>query len=186
MDEKNISTSKDLQQVSPDSFDKILSSPKIVSVEVSSAHVVSGAASAKVQLRKNGKVLVLCALVDLKTETSIIIAQIAADILGLSVEKIAVRITDPKLTEAYGTGVYETDSTMGFAVHAASSSVLNKAIALATDDHASALYNQNPDHIIAVNGKLFIRNKAGKGDSFSEIMNRNELHEIASETAPDV
>lgn len=144
------------------------------------------AATAKVQLQKDGRALVSCATQDLGTGTYTILAQIAADCLGLTIDKVAVKLGDTDLPKGPVSGGSQTAASVGPAVRAASYAALSKAVKLAINDRDSALYGQHEENIVAENSLLYVKNRAERSDTFANIISRGKLEEIKAEAITDV
>ena len=102
-------------------------------------------ASARVTLKPDGRALVECDMTDIGTGTYTILAQMAADLLGLAVEDVTVTLGDTDLPRTSGSG-----GSWG-----ASSS--SSAVALACDDLIQQLarrMNASPDELGLVDGHV--------------------------------
>jgi len=89
------------------------------------------AASARVELRRDGSAKVLCATQDPGTGTYTVVAQIAAEVLGLPVEKIEVAIGDSSHPEGPISGGSMATSTVVPAIAAAARAALDNLRRLA-------------------------------------------------------
>jgi xanthine dehydrogenase YagR molybdenum-binding subunit len=85
--------------------------------------------SARVTLMPDGKLEVACATSDIGTGTYTILAQIAADALGLQMEDVTVKLGDTSLPKAPVQGGSWTAASAGSAVMAACESLLDKLLA---------------------------------------------------------
>ncbi|MBD1868840.1 xanthine dehydrogenase family protein molybdopterin-binding subunit [Cyanobacteria bacterium FACHB-471] len=130
-------------------------------------------ASARVRLAADGRVIVQSATLDLGTGTYTIMAQTAADALGVSVERIAVEIGDSDLPPAPVSARSITTASVLPAVLAACEMLRKDLMQLATADAKSKLNGVNPAEIIFSDAKFFARSDRSKSDSYSDILRRN-------------
>lgn len=130
-------------------------------------------ASARVRLQADGAVKVMCATLDLGTGTYTIMAQTAADALGVPIERIAVEIGDSDLPPAPVSARSVTTASVLPAVLAACEMLRKDLMQLATADAKSKLNGTNPAEITFSDAKFFVRSDRSKSDSYSDIMRRN-------------
>ena len=132
-----------------------------------------GAASAKVQMMKDGTVIVSSATQDIGTGTYTILAQTTADALGVPIEKITVKLGDSSLPPAPVSGGSMTTASVNPAVLAAGEMLRKELLTLALADSASPLKGKKPEDISYADSKFFIGNDHSAGDSYADIMRRN-------------
>ena len=137
-------------------------------------------ASAIARIRADGTALVQSGTQDLGTGTYTIMTQIAADALGLPIERVRFELGDTNLPEAPLSAGSRTASSVGPAVHQASRQVVSKLIALATADPASPVYNLSADAIEAAGGALHPRREPKRADPYAEILRRSGLAETSA------
>ncbi|MBW4689365.1 MAG: xanthine dehydrogenase family protein molybdopterin-binding subunit [Komarekiella atlantica HA4396-MV6] len=130
-------------------------------------------ASARVRLAADGRVVVQSATLDLGTGTYTIMAQAAADALGVPLEKIRVEIGDSDLPPAPVAARSVTTASVLPAVLAACEMLRKDLMGLATADAKSKLNGVNPAEIIFSEAKFFVRSDRSKSDSYSDILRRN-------------
>ncbi len=112
-------------------------------------------ASARVRVRDDGTAQVMCATQDLGTGTWTIVAQAAADGLGLPLDKIHVQIGDSSLPQAPVSGGSSSTASVLPAVAAAARSAVAQLAALATGDAQSPLHGLDPAGLAARDGALY-------------------------------
>src|SRR5712671_5357616 len=110
--------------------------------------------AARIVLTANGHAEVSCAASDIGTGTYTIMAQVAADALGLPIESITVKLGDSTLPQAPVEGGSWTAASASHAVAAAAEEVRGELLALAKKMPNSPLSNAAPDEIMLTNGKL--------------------------------
>jgi xanthine dehydrogenase YagR molybdenum-binding subunit len=134
------------------------------------------AAQAVVRILANGHAFVGCASQDLGTGTYTIMAQIAANALGLDIMKdptlVEARLGDSTLPKAPVSGGSQSSASIGPAIQDAAQQAKLKLAQLAIDDAASPLHGAQVLDIAAKDGRLFLKSSPGKSDSFAEIVTR--------------
>lgn len=131
------------------------------------------AATVRIEMTADGRVKVLCATQDIGTGTYTIMAQTAADAIGLPMGKITVEIGDSNLPPAPQSSGARTAATVGPAVLAAGEQLRRDLMQLAIADKQSKLNGANEAQIEFADGKFFIKSDRSKSDSYTDIMRRN-------------
>ena len=144
------------------------------------------AASASATLLPDGSAVVRSGSQDLGTGTYTVMTQIAADALGLPMEKVRFELGDTNQPGAPVSGGSQTVASVGPAVHAASIAVRAKLIALAIADAASLLHASSTDDIDIDAGWLFKRSIPARRESIAAVIGRNGDRpiEATTETKP--
>lgn len=130
------------------------------------------AATARAQMTANGDVKVMCATHDLGTGTYTVLAQTAADALGVPIEKITVEIGDSSLPPAPPAVGSMTVATVGPAVLAACEMLRKDLMTLALADAKSKLNGRRAEEVAFADAKFFVTGDSGKSDSYRDIMRR--------------
>ena len=130
-------------------------------------------ASARIQISADGSVKVLSATQDIGTGTYTIMAQTAADALGVPVGRISVEIGDSTLPSAPVSGGSQTASSVNPAVLAAAETLRKDLMALALADGKSKINGRQVGEVDFAEAKFFIKGDDSKFDSYAEIMKRN-------------
>ena len=130
-------------------------------------------ATARVRMMANGDVKVTSATIDMGTGTYTILAQTAADALGVPLGRISVEMGDTILPPAPVSGRAQTAASVGPAVLAACE-VLNKELMeLAIADKQSKLSGRRAEEIDHADAKFFVKGNTSISDSYADIMRRN-------------
>ncbi len=129
--------------------------------------------TARLQMTADGSVKVLCATQDLGTGTYTIMAQTAADALGIPVEKIAVEIGDTRLPPGSPSFGAMTAASVTPAVLAAGEMLRKDLMQLAIADAKSKLYGRTEAEITFADQKFFVKGDTSKVDSYANIMRRS-------------
>ena len=130
-------------------------------------------ASARIQMMANGDVKVMSATQDIGTGTYTIMAQTAADALGVSVEKISVQLGDSSLPTAPVSGGSVTTASVHPAILAAGEMLIKDLMQIAIADSKSNLNGKKPEEIAFADAKFFIKGDTSKSDSYADIMKRS-------------
>jgi len=136
--------------------------------------------SAIARLRRDGSVLVQAGSQDIGTGTYTIMAQIAADALGMPVERVSFELGDTALPETPVSGGSQTAASTGSAVKLAALALRDKLIAAAIADTKSPLYGLRADGVSSLSGEL---SAAGKKDSFAGLVERSGQPEISAQAS---
>ena len=129
--------------------------------------------TALVRVRPDGTAYVASGSHDMGTGTYNTMAQVAAEALGIEVEKIDVRLGDSALPEAAVAGGSMTTASVCPAVHSAASRVRQDVVQLAIRDQYSPLYGGKAEEIEIENGALFLRASPEKRDTYASLLARN-------------
>jgi xanthine dehydrogenase YagR molybdenum-binding subunit len=129
-------------------------------------------AKALVRLRGDGSALVQCGTQDIGTGTYTIIAQVAADGLGLVPDRIKVEIGDSRFPDAPVSGGSMTAASVTSAVQAAARTLHERLVGLAIGDEASPLHGLEPDQVEGANGWLRSRANDRQREPYAAIIAR--------------
>ena len=136
--------------------------------------------SALAKLRRDGTVLVQAGSQDIGTGTYTIMAQIAADALGLPVEQVTFELGDTALPETPVSGGSQTASSTGSAVKLAAQALREQLIASAVADPKSALHGLDPKAVSTLGSELSASADSSKKDGYLAILERSGQPEISA------
>ncbi|MBE7176755.1 MAG: xanthine dehydrogenase family protein molybdopterin-binding subunit [Mucilaginibacter polytrichastri] len=136
------------------------------------------AASVKVLMDAKGAVTVMTASIDIGTGTYTVLAQTAADALGIPVESINVKIGDSSLPPAPLAGGSQTTASIHPAALDACVLLRKELLALAIADPNSQLNRRKPEEIDYADGKFFIKGDTERSDTYLDILNRAKRNDI--------
>ncbi|KAA2212392.1 xanthine dehydrogenase family protein molybdopterin-binding subunit [Teichococcus oryzae] len=126
--------------------------------------------SASARLTANGHLEVASAASDIGTGTYTVMAQAAADTLGLPVEQITVRLGDSTLPTAPVEGGSWMAASVGAAVQLACRSVAEKLLKAAEKMENSPLGSASLDEVRFAGGRISLRDDPARGVAIAEIM----------------
>ena len=129
-------------------------------------------AKALVRVMPDGSAIVQCGTQDIGTGTYTTITQIAADELGLPMDRIQVELGDSSLPIAPVSGGSMTTASVTPAVQAAAKQVRDKLIAMATADSASPLHGLAAGDVDSADGWLHYKSDSKKREPFAAILAR--------------
>jgi xanthine dehydrogenase YagR molybdenum-binding subunit len=135
-------------------------------------------AAAKATLLPDGSARVVAGTQDLGTGAYTVMTQVAADVLGLPMEKVQFDLGDTLLPEAPVSGGSWTTATVGSAVKRAAVELREKVIALAVGDASSPLHGIDPRQVQVEGGVL---SAGSKRESYAALMQRQKLPSIEAQ-----
>jgi len=143
-------------------------------------------ASASAHLLRDGTAIVRSGTQDLGTGTYTVMTQIAAETLGLPVERVRFELGDTAFPAAPVSGGSMTAASVGPAVQNACSALREKIIALAIRDTASPLRGIDAREVAIENGWILSRRGKPRREPLSAFAARQtETLEAAGEAKPD-
>jgi xanthine dehydrogenase YagR molybdenum-binding subunit len=107
--------------------------------------------------------------------TATVMAQLAAETLGVPFETVKFSYGDTTLPRAPISAGSLTAASVGSAVFSAASQLKKKIVDLAVADAASPLNGADPNNINGVDGRLVLKSDASRGETYSAILRRHYL-----------
>ena len=137
-------------------------------------------ASASLQLRDDGSVRVASATQDIGTGTYTILAQLAAQKIGVPLEKIEVALGDTALPEGPVSGGSMATASVVPAVLAAADSAISALLTVAVTTPRSPFENRNPADLVFQDGRVFMKqDSATKAVAFGELLRHANLRLVS-------
>jgi xanthine dehydrogenase YagR molybdenum-binding subunit len=140
--------------------------------------VVMFQAQARAVIRADGGGIMESAANDMGQGAWTALAQIAADSLGLPIDRVEFRAGHSALPNGGLAGGSAQTATVGAAMHEAGADVIAKLAELAMSDERSPLFGAGNEGVIARDGRLFRRDDESRGESYGDILARAHLAEI--------
>lgn len=134
--------------------------------------------SARVRIQQDGTAIAESSTHDLGTGTYTVLMQVAADTLGLPVERVRIEIGDTNLPKAFVSGGSTTVMSVGSAIQGAGRAAIAKLKELARADNRSPLYGAGVEQIVAAGGRLAHAGQPSKAESYGDIISRAGLKEV--------
>jgi xanthine dehydrogenase YagR molybdenum-binding subunit len=135
-------------------------------------------ASARAVLRADGSGIMETGAHDMGQGAWTALAQIAADGLGLDIERVEFRAGSSDLPDAGIAGGSAHTATAGAALHSAGAAVIAKLADLATRDERSPLFGAGNAGVVARKGRLHRRDDETRSEAYADILRRAGLAEI--------
>ncbi len=129
-------------------------------------------ASALARIRADGTAEVLTGSQDIGTGTYTIMSQIAADALGLPIERVRFDLGDTTFPEAPLSAGSATASSVGSAVRRACLALVDKVARVAVADARSPLHGLDPEAIVATDGGLADTRDHDRSQRYADILRR--------------
>lgn len=139
--------------------------------------------SAKAVLTADGRLTVSSATADIGTGTYTIMTQIAAETLGLPIERVTFKLGDSSLPQAPVEGGSMTASTVGSAVKEVCDKVCKKVFELARKMKNSPLARASLNAVSFANGRITLNNDPSRSVSITEAMRQVGVGSIEQETS---
>jgi xanthine dehydrogenase YagR molybdenum-binding subunit len=137
-------------------------------------------AKARVTLNDDGSALVEAAAHDIGTGTYTVMAQVAADALGLAPDRVAVRLGDTRLPESHPAIGSATVPNATAAVMLAAQVAREKAVELALTGRDAPFAGARPEDVIVADGRLALT-KTNLNITYAELLARNRLSSLVGD-----
>ena len=137
--------------------------------------------AARIVLTVNGHAEVSCAASDIGTGTYTILAQVAADTLGLPIENISIKLGDSTLPQAPVEGGSWMAASASHAVLTTANEIRKELLALARKMKDSPLGGATLDDVVLSDGKVMSKQEAGRAVSIADAMRHSAIDRIEKE-----
>jgi xanthine dehydrogenase YagR molybdenum-binding subunit len=134
--------------------------------------------AARIKLSANGHAEVSSATSDIGTGTYTIMAQIAADLLGLPIEDITVKLGDSTLPHAEVEGGSWTAASIAHAIAATAEEIRKQLLELAQSMPSSPLAGMRADKVYLASGMIVSRADESKAVSIADVLRHGGLAHI--------
>ncbi|MYW45531.1 xanthine dehydrogenase family protein molybdopterin-binding subunit [Streptomyces sp. SID161] len=136
--------------------------------------------SAQATVNRDGSALVRSAATDIGTGTYTVMAQLAADELGLPLELVRFDLGDSDMPHSMMAGGSGLTGGLGNAVHDACGELVRRFARLAGGDAGSPLRGVSPDEVECTGGRLHLAGRPERGESYADILARHGLSELTA------
>lgn len=140
-------------------------------------------ASARCELSADGKLTVSSATADIGTGTYTVMTQIAAELMGLSIDEVTFRLGDSLLPAAPVEGDSFTAASVGSAVKAACENAREQLIALAQTIESSPLAGIPADDLIVADHQIRSRTDRTRAVSVRDAIRAGKLDVLRTEAS---
>jgi xanthine dehydrogenase YagR molybdenum-binding subunit len=138
-------------------------------------------AAVRIVLTANGHAEVACATSDIGTGTYTIMAQVAADALGLPLDNITIKLGDSTLPQSPVEGGSWIAATVSHAILNTADAVREQLLGLAQKMQGSPLAAAKLEDIVLADGKILSRKDASQAVSVAEAMRHSGVDRIEQE-----
>jgi xanthine dehydrogenase YagR molybdenum-binding subunit len=135
----------------------------------------------RIALTANGHAEVACATSDIGTGTNTIMAQVAADMLGLPLENISIKLGDSSLPQSPVEGGSWIATSVANAIVTTANAVRDQLLSVAKRMPNSPLANAAPADVVLADGKLASKRDASQGVSIADVMRGGGVDRIVQE-----
>ena len=141
--------------------------------------------ASRIVLTANGHVEVSCAATDIGTGTYTVMAQVAADMLGLPVESIDVKLGDSSLPKSPVEGGSWTAASVAHAIVNAADEIRKELLAAAQSMPGSPLQGLQPDDVVLTDGAIAAKRDPRRAVTVADVMRDAGLERIEKERGSD-
>jgi xanthine dehydrogenase YagR molybdenum-binding subunit len=143
--------------------------------------------SARATLSRDGTLTIASATADIGTGTYTILTQVAADALGLPMDRVTVCIGDSNLPKSPVQGGSWTAASAGSAVQAACYAVREQLVAMARGADNSPLANADVEHVVFRDGRVAMANDLSRSMTFEAVLAAGGVDKLEAEqtASPD-
>jgi xanthine dehydrogenase YagR molybdenum-binding subunit len=134
--------------------------------------------SASAKILQDGTVVVQSGSHEMGTGTATVMAQLAADVLGMPFEQVRFELGDTRMPRAPVSGGSATAASLGTAVEGATKAVKAKILEMAKGDLRSPFYGIPETELTVQNGKILHKTDATKSDTYADILKRQNLPQV--------
>jgi xanthine dehydrogenase YagR molybdenum-binding subunit len=138
-------------------------------------------AAARIVLTANGHAEVSCAASDIGTGTYTIMAQVAADTLGLPIENITIKLGDSTLPQAPVEGGSWMAATASHAIVATAEEIRRELLTLAKAMKGSPLAGVDLEEVALAEGNIVNKKDSGRAVSIADAMRHGAIDRIEKE-----
>jgi xanthine dehydrogenase YagR molybdenum-binding subunit len=140
--------------------------------------------AASIVLTANGHAEVGCATADIGTGTYTIMAQVAADMLGLPIDNISIKLGDSSLPHSPVEGGSWTAVSVSHAISGAADAVRKELWRMAGKGPGSPLAGTKFSDVILADGKLVSKRDPNRAVSIAEAMRHGGVDRIKEKKSP--
>jgi xanthine dehydrogenase YagR molybdenum-binding subunit len=137
--------------------------------------------SARIVLTANGHAEIACATSDIGTGTYTIMAQVAADMLGLPIDNVSIKLGDSTLPASPVEGGSWMAASVSHAIKNAADAVRKELLALAKKMPDSPLKDAKLDEVALADGKIVSKQDASRAVPIAGAMRHGKVDRIEQE-----
>jgi xanthine dehydrogenase YagR molybdenum-binding subunit len=130
------------------------------------------------RLYADGSVLVQCGTQEFGTGVATAMSQVAADGLGVPLDRVRFELGDTHLPNASSAVGSAGAGMVSGAVHTAVTALRDQLVARAIADDKSPLHGADPSAVVVRDGRMVLRWQPETGETYGELLKRNFLEEL--------
>ena len=135
----------------------------------------------RIALGANGHAEVSCATSDIGTGTYTIMAQVAADMLGLPLDNVTIRLGNSTLPQSPVEGGSWIAASVSNGIATTCDAIREDLLRLAKQMPSSPLANATPDEVALADGKLLSKRDGSRAVSIADAMRHGKVDRIEQE-----
>jgi xanthine dehydrogenase YagR molybdenum-binding subunit len=135
----------------------------------------------RIVLTANGHAEVACATSDIGTGTYTIMAQVAADMLGLPLDNISIKLGDSSLPQSPVEGGSWIATSVANGIATTAARIRNELLRFAKQMGNSPLADASPDDVTLADGKLVSKRDSSRAASIADAMRQGAVERIEQE-----
>jgi xanthine dehydrogenase YagR molybdenum-binding subunit len=129
------------------------------------------------RLYADGSAVVQCGTQEFGTGVATAMTQVAADGLGVSLDRVHFELGDTELPNTSSAVGSAGAGMVSGAVHAAATALRDQLIAQAIADGKSPLHGADPGAVVVRDGRMLLADQPETGETYGELLRRNFLEE---------
>jgi xanthine dehydrogenase YagR molybdenum-binding subunit len=141
--------------------------------------------AARIVLTGNGHAEVSCATSDIGTGTYTIMAQVAADMLGLPIDNVTVKLGDSTLPQSQVEGGSWTAASVAHAIAATADEVRKELLGLAQRMPNAPFAGARLDDVVLADGMIVSKSDASRAVSIADAMRHGAVDRIEHEKSAE-
>ncbi len=134
--------------------------------------------AARIVLTSNGHAEVACATSDIGTGTYTIMAQVAAELLGLPIDNVSIKLGDSSLPKSPVEGGSWTAASVSHAIRNAADAVRGELLALAQKMPDLPLKRSSVNDVVLADGKIVSTQDSGHAVTIADAMRHGKVDRI--------
>ncbi len=138
-------------------------------------------AAVRIVLTANGHAEVACAASDIGTGTYTIMAQVAADMLGLPIDNVSIKIGDSTLPQTPVEGGSWIAATVSNAIATTAAAVRGELLRLAQNMKDLPVADAKPEDVTLADGKIVSKKDPSRSVSITDAMRHGNVDRITQE-----
>jgi xanthine dehydrogenase YagR molybdenum-binding subunit len=136
----------------------------------------------RITLTANGHAEVACATSDIGTGTYTVMAQVTADVLGLPIDNIAVKLGDSTLPQSPVEGGSWIATSVSAAIGTTADAIRAELLRLAQGMPKSPLAGATPETVMLTDGKIVSKQAPSRSALIADVMRFGKMDRIVQET----